>query len=186
MQNLSRRQFFRLKVSEHVELFGKSLAPEDSEPHAHIFRPPGACADETVFLSTCERCKKCSDACPHNVIFHLGPSAGAGEGTPYIEPNELPCHWCPSMDCIQACPTDTLSFNDANTANLIGKAELDIDLCLTQQGILCDDCVTVCPSGIQAITIKNNSPVIDEALCVGCGMCAYHCPAPAKAIRIGV
>ncbi|MDD4843602.1 MAG: 4Fe-4S binding protein [Anaerotignum sp.] len=52
-------------------------------------------------------------------------------------------------------------------------AKLDLNRCPQNHG--CPS-IRVCPVG--AITQKNrrSAPVIDEALCIGCGKCAMFCP----------
>ena len=179
-RQITRRQFLRLNPLDVV----KMSKGTEGGARALLIRPPGALKDEEQFLAACERCSRCSEACPFDVISHLGPAAGAGEGTPYLDPEAVPCHWCADMPCIRACPSGALSFNDAGEAEPIAKAELDLGACLTQQGILCDDCATVCPSNIRAITMENRVPHLNRERCVGCGLCAYHCAATPTAIRV--
>ena len=183
-QKITRRQFFRLGLLDHLHLIRTADNPEYSRSKSPPLRPPGALKKEEEFFAACDHCQKCSDACPHDAIFHLGPSAGPEEGTPVIDPSEMPCRWCPTMDCISACPSGALSFNDDGTVDPIGKAVLDLDLCLTQQGILCDDCATVCPTDIRAIKMVNRMPQIDHEKCIGCGLCVHYCAASPTAIRI--
>ena len=183
-KKITRRQFFRLGLLDALDLMKDSTAPNRAKKTPSLIRPPGAIKDDEVFSSTCGRCGKCSEACPYDAIFHLGPAAGADEETPVMDPNKAPCRWCPTMDCINACPSGALSFNEDDAVDPIGKAVLDLNLCLTQQGILCDDCVTVCPSNIKAIKIVNRTPQIDQDKCVGCGLCVYYCAASPVAISI--
>lgn len=77
--------------------------PEESDgkPRRYI-RPPGALADEAAFLSTCVRCSQCIEACPHGVIKKLTAVAGIAEGTPDLQPEKDPYHWCVDMPCITA------------------------------------------------------------------------------------
>ena len=147
-------------------------------------RPPGALADEEVFLATCQRCGKCAEACPYGVIELLGPAAGRAEGTPVLEPAENPCRWCDSMDCVNACPSGALSLESDGNARPIGKATLHLDRCLTSQGILCDECAAVCPASVRAIRMVGRQPQLDEEVCVGCGLCAHYCASEPVAIDI--
>jgi len=39
---------------------------------------------------------------------------------------------------------------------------------------LCGACKVVCP--VEAITIENDRPNIDEGKCIHCGLCNFHCP----------
>ncbi len=41
------------------------------------------------------------------------------------------------------------------------------------------ECITFCPQirmGIEAIKFEDNKPIINEALCIGCGICVKKCP----------
>ena len=49
------------------------------------------------------------------------------------------------------------------------KIIVDAHLCC-----LCGACKAVCP--VEAITIENDKPNIDEEKCIHCGLCNYHCP----------
>ena len=183
MTKISRRQFWRVNPAEGLKtvLTGKGSRPEDAEP-AYL-RPPGA-AVESSFLTLCERCSECADACPHEVITQLGPEAGRAEGTPVLQPETTPCQWCPDFDCIEACPSGALTLGETGVPASIGVAELHLDSCLVSQGVLCDICVYRCPPSIRAISLKSRFPVIDQDACTGCGLCSYYCAAETTAIRI--
>jgi len=182
----SRRNLFRLKPTDLAQLWVKSRRQEDGagdRPEAYI-RPPGASKVAAEFLSLCERCHKCMEACPFDVIQLLGPVAGVAEGTPFLTPETQPCHWCPSMDCIHACPSGALSFGGNEKVAPIARAVINLDLCLVSQGVLCDTCAVRCPTEIKAIRMKERFPVLDAERCTGCGLCAYHCEAEPHAITI--
>ena len=183
MDKISRRQFFRLGPRKSVQL-SMDASKEDPKPKPPVIRPPGALADPNAFLSACTACGKCTEACPFDTISTLGPEAGRGEGSPVLTPDTKPCRWCDDMPCIQACSDGALVFNEQGGAEPIALAHLDMDHCLNRQGILCDDCVTVCPSNIHAITFRDHEPHLDESLCVGCGLCVLHCPAEPIALRL--
>ncbi|MDA1274502.1 MAG: 4Fe-4S dicluster domain-containing protein [Verrucomicrobia bacterium] len=181
---ISRRNLFRLRPGDYLTLFREVTSPNAPKEAPRQFRPPGALSNEDEFLSVCDRCAECSIACPYQVIEHLGPIAGPAEGTPVLNPELNPCHWCASMDCIRACPSGALSFAPDDLVPPIGKASIQLELCLNEQGILCDTCAMQCPPGIKAITMKNRRPILDAAACVGCGLCAYHCEASPKAFKL--
>jgi ferredoxin len=182
-KSITRRQFWRLHPIEALRtvLTGRGSG---EDKRSMPVRPPGAAADEGLFLATCERCHKCSEVCPYDVIGHLGPEWGSAEGTPVLEPEVDPCRWCASFDCIEACPSGALSMGESGVAAPIGRAELNLAACLVTQGILCDVCVYRCPPSIRAITLQGRTPRIDQDSCVGCGLCAYYCAAEPSAIRI--
>ncbi len=177
---ITRRQFFKLKPYDMVNL----IRTTDNTKEVFFLRPPGALKNEEQFLSTCERCHACSDACPYDVIQHFGPASGQSEKTPFINPSQTPCHWCKTMDCIQACPSGALTFGPEETVAPIGKAVLNRETCLTEEGILCDRCATTCPSHINAITMVERKPHLDKDLCVGCGLCVFYCESTPASLKI--
>lgn len=173
---INRRQLFRLRPRDFRTLsreFKGKNPPKEEVPR--YFRPPGALAEEDDFVETCERCHLCADACPHDVIQSLPASAGRSEGTPFLDPANAPCRWCPDMPCIEACPSGALAFGENRFVAPIGKATLNLDTCLNLQGILCDTCAMMCPSEARAIRMVNRQPQLDADRCVGCGLCVHYC-----------
>ena len=182
--SFSRRNLFRLGIRDLATAWGQA-SRESSQKRAKIVpkvRPPGALEDEAAFLDTCTRCHACMQACPFDIIEVLGPLAGRAEGTPFLRIDQNPCHWCGTMDCVHACPSDALFMPDDGKVPALGKALLDENQCLNAEGFACDTCVMFCPSDIQAITMKDPFPEIDQERCVGCGLCIFHCEASPKAI----
>jgi len=183
---LSRRTLFRLKPADLARLWVWSRREQDGaqdEP-AVAFRPPGALASEEAFMATCERCHRCVQACPASAIQIAGPVTGEAEGTPLLSPLTQPCLWCPTMDCIEACPSGALSFGADRFVPPVGRAVIDPDRCLTGQGILCDTCAVRCPPHVGAIRMRGRYPELDAGKCVGCGLCAAFCEAEPGAIAI--
>ena len=180
--DISRRQFFRLGLGDVTS----SLRPRqdgDGSSRAAPYRPPGA-LPEDEFLSTCERCHKCVEVCPDDVIGLLGPAAGPAENTPVLEPDSAPCRWCTDLHCVDSCPSGALQYGPHDRVAPIGKAVLDLATCLTAEGIACDECAAVCPSDIRAIAMVGMKPQLVEERCVGCGLCSYHCPSTPTSIRV--
>lgn len=185
-EQLSRRQFFRLRPTTILRTAvtgSEGDRGRGDARRADPIRPPGA-LPEAEFRSTCERCGACRSACPYGVIHKLGPEAGTAEGTPFLEPEKEPCRWCPSMDCVHACPSGALRMEDGELPGPIAVAEIDMESCLVRQGTLCDTCVVHCPSHVGAITRRGREPLFNPTKCVGCGMCAYMCEARPSAYRI--
>jgi ferredoxin-type protein NapG/ferredoxin-type protein NapH len=178
--DITRRQFFRLDLPR---IFA-GLQSGDRDRSVQAIRPPGALKEECSFLETCERCHKCSDACPFGVIRHLGPAAGTGEGTPFVAPNQNPCRWCADMDCIRACPSGALTYDADGNVPALGTALLEKSTCLVSEGILCDECVSVCPEDVAAARLVGREPHLDQTRCVGCGLCVLHCPSTPSSIRV--
>jgi Fe-S-cluster-containing dehydrogenase component len=51
----------------------------------------------------------------------------------------------------------------------------------------CQDaaCVTVCPTGASYKRVEDGIVLVDEALCIGCGLCAWACPYGARELDAG-
>ena len=179
----TRRQLFRLGPVDVVRGIVARRGAGGEARESRPIRPPGA-LEEGRFLETCLRCGECAEACPHDAILPLGPSAGRAEGTPFLIPDETACHWCPEMDCVDACKSGALRLGEGEVPAPIAKAVIDLDACLVSQGILCDTCVHYCPTSIKAISMVKRSPVVDGDACVGCGLCSHYCSAPESAVRI--
>jgi ferredoxin-type protein NapF len=181
-RDISRRQFFRFAGGRSSK---SQIAPVSGAGDTPaVVRPPGAGKNASGFLAACDRCGRCLEACPFDAIVNLGPEFGNEENTPAMVLNESPCHWCASLDCGQACPTGALSYNPDGGVDPLAKAKLNLDACLAQQGILCDDCVVVCPTTAGALRLQDRTPRLLADRCVGCGLCAAYCPAEPNAISI--
>jgi len=148
------------------------------DAHRPWVRPPGALA-EPQFRTTCTQCTDCQTACPYDAIRRLGPEWGVDGGTPAIIPLESPCYLCEDMPCIAACkPAALIPTSRGDVA--MGTAVLDREACYVTQGQPCDYCVKRCPLSGDAIAFASDKvPVVDTDHCVGCGVCAYLCPANA-------
>jgi len=156
--------------------------------------PPGA-KDMETFASICTRCYACVDTCPYGIIvirFDLDRAPGQ-----YFQPelryvdSELPgvecgycAEWCNA--CTQVCPTGALMplDSDQKQHRQIGQAEIIRDACLAWQDEQdCSVCQEVCP--YQAIDLDQTPdgrarPIVNKALCRGCGACFSSCPAIRK------
>ncbi len=145
------------------------------QAHAVYLRPPGA-ESENSLLAKCDRCERCVQACPHNLVqprpLNLDfPTVG----TPELIYKSGYCDFC--MKCVEACPTGALTM-DAPTAHNIGVAKVVSDACVAWDWGGCTICADVCPVE-GAITLdERGRPHVDEQLCDGCGLCEMECPAP--------
>ena len=145
-----------------------------------FIRPPGALA-ERAFLSACDGCGACVDACPHAAIGVLPPTAGPASNTPAMLPEQRPCHLCADAPCVSACDRGAL-MPIGEGEFFFGIAEIEQGRCFAFQGPECGSCAASCPT--KAIETTMGRPAIDEAACVGCGLCREACPVWGKAIRV--
>jgi len=185
---MDRREFFRRSFSKASETVVKHVDAKVSARAARWIRPPYAIV-ELEFLLACTRCNACIDACPHDVIFPLASRLGVEvAGTPSLDLLHQGCHLCEDWPCVNACETKALSLPEVNKAQTLSfpnlaHAEIDTKTCLPYLGPECGACVEVCPVP-DALTLQLEKPVIDQVLCVGCGMCHEACILEPKAVRI--
>jgi MauM/NapG family ferredoxin protein len=147
-------------------------------------RPPGS-IPESQFLSRCITCGACMKACPTNSIQPSGFSDGLHRlYTPRIVPRiggcEEKCYLCGHV-----CPTKAirkLSYEEKRFVK-IGTAVIDRHKCLAweqnRECLVCDECCpynAITPMIVETTTGPFKVPIVDEDLCLGCGMCEQHCP----------
>jgi len=154
-----------------------------------LLRPPGS-LPENEFLSRCVRCSMCMKVCPTGGLQPAIAEAGLeGFWTPVLVPRMGEC----SPECTacgQICPTQAIQpFSAEEKAWLyIGTAVIDRSLCLVwsarKQCLVCDE---VCNyRAIEWEIIDGVAyPIVNDQICVGCGLCEAHCPVqPQAAIRV--
>ena len=144
-----------------------------------VVRPPGA-LEEDAFLARCTRCGECERACPHGAIRPAPDHLGEVRDTPWIDVLRAPCMMCEDLPCVRACAPGAL---DLSGAGPIGTAFVRGIDCLNRLGSPCSVCVEHCPVP-DALVLRGSVPVVEPALCTGCGRCAHACPAPEKAILL--
>jgi len=184
--DISRRQFFRFLPDRIKEAAQQANKPKGTARASalNMVRPPGALPDYTEFIDACQKCQKCAEACPYDVIDFLGVRAGAGEGTPFINVMVNPCRWCSDFPCIAACESGALSIVKDHAVKPIAKLSLNSEKCLVTSGTICDVCYMQCPPAAKAITTQRLKPSLNHDQCVGCGLCLYHCPAEPTAFSL--
>lgn len=144
-------------------------------------RPPGAVA-EPLFLALCTRCTDCSDACPASAIFRFNERASASlQNTPVMLPDSRACLMCDGFPCAAACEPRALVPPTAPAWRL-GAVRVDTTRCIAWLGPECGACQSSCPGTVGAISMQRWRPVVDEAACVGCGICIADCPTDPPAI----
>jgi len=144
-----------------------------------VLRPPGA-IEERAFLSLCTRCGDCVQACPTGALVPAGSEHHAAEGFPLLAPASGPCRMCPDTPCIASCQTGALT---SLLPLRMGSAHIVLDRCVRSVGTACEACLTACPVA-GALNLNDGKPVVDEAVCTGCGSCRNVCPAPMNAVVI--
>ena len=176
----SRRGFFREFVKRYVEPTVDHLDGE-MEDRPVILRPPGA-IPEPDFLSKCERCQACVEACPADAIRPMEVE-GPRNKTPGIVASDQPCVVCTDLNCMTACPSGALQIVPREEIDM-GTAVVSDDLCVRSKGDACRICVEVCPRGEMAICVDERDLIAIRDGCVGCGVCENVCPTSPKAVRI--
>lgn len=177
-----RRRWLRGLLPMGAEAVGRVVAERVARHVPPRRRPPGALA-EPLFLAACTRCMACIEACPHRSIFTLAEHVGLGAGTPVMVPDERPCHLCTDLPCVTACEPGALRLEYV-AEHSMGTVRVDPVACLPFRGPECGACAGYCPTEQPALRIRLNKPVIDAALCVGCGLCLPHCPSHPRALSL--
>jgi ferredoxin len=162
----------------------QSPQPPQSIVRPPPLRPPGM-LHELLLQKHCLRCGKCVEACPADAIFPLGADWGTAAGTPAIDARKKSCVLCTGLKCTHVCPSGALLPTYANGDVMMGKAQLDVASCLTHAGQACTVCQQHCPRpGALVFDGVNGALRVDEAECVGCGLCEHFCPTEPTSIRV--
>lgn len=178
MTTFSRRALFGLRVAPDPDE-ARPPAPTRSLPLVPLLRPPAAVAEAT-FLERCTKCGECAKACPYGAITTASLRLGRAAGTPIIDPSNAACRACPDRPCVYACAPRAL---EPTLPTRIGTARIDPGACLAHRGEFCASCSERCTVP-GAVVVTNGRPRIDNSVCVGCGSCAFACPAPGNAIAL--
>jgi len=197
--SISRRDFFA-RVGQGTALAATGglvwsyLLTQQARATPFAIRPPGALA-EADFNARCIKCGQCVDACPYDTLTLATAESGIPIGTPYFIPRETPCYMCEDIPCVPVCPTGALDHALENIDDSrMGLAVIDIENCLSWQGLRCEICFRECPVQGQAITVEHHPrkiskhamfvPLVHSDACTGCGICEKACPTQKAAIRV--
>jgi len=149
-----------------------------------LLRPPGS-IPEPDFLNACVHCGRCMKVCPTNGLQPAILESGFdGLWTPRLVPRIGACEKNCNM-CGQVCPTSAIRNlpPEEKTYARIGTAVVDRTRCLAwEQNRACLVCDEACP--YNAIDARDETvlgttlgrPFVNEAACVGCGLCESRCP----------
>ncbi len=192
MSTFSRRDFLKNAAAAGAVLAVGAAFERPAAAETGVIRPPGALEKEE-FLSRCIRCGRCGDACPNQAIqmlteangakFSVSPGPGE-DGTPVIFARQQACNLCQKADgdylrCTAACPTGALLKtlkSEVPERVRMGKAKIDENLCYSYNHRCCGVCIRACPFKGKALkTGPHETPVLDPAYCVGCGLCERAC-----------
>ena len=196
---ITRRDFFT-RVGQGAALAATGglvwsyLLRQQAQATPYAIRPPGALA-EADFNASCIKCGQCVDACPYDTLKLATADSGIPIGTPYFIPRETPCYMCEDIPCVPVCPTGALDHAlDNIDDSRMGLAVIDIENCLSWQGLRCEICFRECPVQGQAISIEHHPrriskhamfvPLVHSDACTGCGICEKACPTQKAAIRV--
>ena len=170
------------------------LLSQQARATPFAIRPPGA-LPEPDFIARCIKCGQCVDACPYDTLKLASAESGIPIGTPYFIPKAIPCYMCEDIPCLEACPTGAIhpSLETINDARM-GLAVIDIENCLSWQGLRCEICFRECPLQGKAISVEHHPrriskhamfvPLVHSSDCTGCGICEKVCPTQKAAIRV--
>lgn len=140
-----------------------------------LLRPP-VVRDEVDFISKCVRCYRCVSVCHTGALVPATVNDGLLEvKTPKFDFKRGSCDFC--NKCVEVCPTHAIEICDPlnPAAGRIGVAVVISDRCIAYfDG--CVECKDRCP--YEAISVdESGRPLVNEALCNGCGVCENVCPA---------
>lgn len=185
--SVTRRRWIGATLAGGLGLAGALLARKKAKKVARL-RPPGA-LPEDEFQRACARCFKCGDACPNKCIQYQPPEDGPKRAfTPYIEPRKQACTLC--GECAKVCPTGALQRFESSREGWLagvdmGMARVNQGMCLSYNGRTCGACYRACPLAGQALRVGlYETPIVDPAQCVGCGLCEKSCLHVPQAIRV--
>ena len=153
--------------------------------------PPGS-DGERNFYDHCTACQLCVANCPNEV---LRPSTDLGH---MMQPKmDFDRGFCrpECTTCSELCPAGAIkpSSVEQKTFIHIGRAVVDLDLCLANSGdVSCGSCAAHCPMGAISMVRKIKGdvssaliPTVIEDRCIGCGKCEFLCPSrPFSAIHV--
>lgn len=149
-----------------------------------LIRPPGA-LPEKEFLEKCTRCNECVRVCPQQAVMKFVQEGSVNHLTPMLNMRKAACVLCVDFPCAQACAPQALEMPLSPRHVKMGVAVVHTKLCYAWAGSDCDYCVKECPFPGEAIFLdESRRPVVNQNICVGCGLCEKVCPVRQPAITV--
>ncbi len=154
--------------------------------------PPGT-ASRREFLERCTGCGLCISHCPTRVLVPSTTQYGALRALHPVKDYDAAVCAPYCTVCTDLCPSGALSpiTIEDKLSTSVGLARTTRSRCISYElHAECGHCAEVCPKKAITMTEPDTAghglyPVVDSALCIGCGACQYVCPAhPAKAIMV--
>ncbi len=187
-----------LKPENAPAVTGGHLGPLRPSSFLRLLRPPGV-IDDDLFVQRCLRCFQCVQSCPNKIIKISWLQGGFNSVfTPHLVFEEFGCDYncqvcqlvCPNL----AIPKQTL---EKKQLAVIGIATIDEKRCVVYaEETNCLVCEEFCPVPDKAIKVLEKMklvngvetilryPVMDNDLCIGCGVCEANCPTAPHSITV--
>jgi Fe-S-cluster-containing dehydrogenase component len=126
-----------------------------------------------IDLDTCVGCHACVVSCKEWNTGGYG--APLSDQAPYGD--EPTGAWLNRVHTFEITPDPARSNRAASAASAPSQIVHFPKSCLH-----CDDapCVTVCPTGASYKRTEDGIVLVDEDMCIGCGLCAWACPYGAR------
>lgn len=175
-EKITRGEFLKKMFGKAAEEVGKAVDRKVASMVPKGIRPPWS-LNETLFLSTCEKCGGCGEICPEGIIYYFNSRAGIAAQTPYLEFKDSYCTFC--GECVKVCPSGALNFE--NGIKDLGLARISSNRCSPAHEAGCSYCLDNCPEGAIVMSDEGFARVV-ESDCNGCGACVVGCKG--EAIRI--
>jgi polyferredoxin len=193
---ISRRHFLAVLGASILTLVAAAVVGKRTQASvANVIRPPGS-LKEPAFLNRCVRCGNCMKVCPTNGLQPVLLETGfSGLWTPRLVPEIGYCEYNCNL-CGTVCPTGAIANVplERKKKMRLGRAEIDRTRCVAwaanMQCLVCEEHCPIPDKAIKTVAGEVNGrivlkPVVDAALCIGCGICQSVCPArPERAIVV--